>query len=158
VNAIYQFKIKGLEDSDINFARFKGKKILIVNVASECGYTPQYQQLQELHDAFKDRLVIVGIPCNDFGAQEPGTNEEIHFFCTSRYQLSFLMAAKISIRGSKPSPLYQWLTQKSLNGKEDSKVQWNFFKYLIDEEGQLVGHYPSTTSPLDDKIIDWITT
>jgi glutathione peroxidase len=156
VNAIYQFKIKGLEDNDINFARFKGKKILIVNVASECGFTPQYQQLQELYDHFKDLLIIVGIPSNDFGGQEPGSNEEIRLFCTSRYQVSFPMAAKIRIKGPDPSPLYQWLTQKSLNGVADSEVQWNFYKYLIDEEGRLVGHYPSTTSPLDDKIIDWV--
>ncbi len=156
MSAIFEFKIKGLDNNHINFAQFKGKKVMIVNVASECGYTPQYQQLQELYETFKDRLVVVGVPCNDFGGQEPGTNEEIREFCTTRYKVSFPLTAKVSIKGKEPSPLYQWLTQKQFNGVEDSKVQWNFEKYLIDEKGQLAGHYPSAVSPFDERIMDWI--
>lgn len=151
--SIYQFIVEGIDGKEINFANFKGKKIMVVNVASKCGYTPQYQQLEELHKEFSDQLVIVGFPANDFGAQEPGTNAEIKTFCTLNYSVSFLLAAKISI---SDHPIYQWLTRKELNGEIESAVQWNFQKYLLDEHGQLVAFYPSSVNPVDERILDWI--
>ncbi len=129
--------------------------MIVVNVASECGYTPQYQQLQELYEEFQDKVVVLGFPSNDFGGQEPGTNQEIQQFCSARYGVSFPMAAKVGVR-KNPHPVYQWLQQKSLNGKMDSEVKWNFHKYLLDENGQLVASYPSSTSPFDDAILDWV--
>lgn len=129
---------------------------MVVNVASECGFTPQYQQLQELYEEFHDKLTIVGFPSNDFGGQEPGTNEEIRAFCTRRYGVDFPLAAKITIKGSEKHPVYQWLTQKSKNGVADSQVQWNFYKYLLDENGHLVQSFPSSVSPLDEQILDWL--
>lgn len=153
MTSIYQFRVEGIDGSEINFEDFKGKKILVVNVASKCGYTFQYQQLQELHAEFNDKIQIIGFPSNDFGAQEPGTNAEITTFCTLNYGVSFPLAAKVRI---KESPIYQWLTSKVLNGIADSEVAWNFQKYLIDEKGHLVTNYPSSTSPIDEKILDWI--
>ena len=153
MTSIYNFKLEGIDGSEINFEDFKGKKIMLVNVASECGYTPQYQQLEELYKEFKDKLTVVGVPANNFGGQEPGTNAEIKAFCTLNYGISFPMTAKVDIN---EHPLYQWLTQKSLNGKLDSKVKWNFQKYLLDEKGQLITFYPSSTDPADEKILDWI--
>ncbi|MEL6862871.1 MAG: glutathione peroxidase [Bacteroidota bacterium] len=154
--SIYQFKAEGIGGEEIDFADFEGKKLLIVNVASECGYTPQYQQLQELYEEFKDKLVVIGFPSNDFGGQEPGTNGEIRAFCTTHFGVNFPMAAKISVTGNQQHPIYQWLTQKDLNGREDSQVAWNFHKYLIDEKGQFVQSYPSRISPLDDVVLNWI--
>ena len=156
MDSIHQFKVKGIEGKEIDFAQFKGKKIMVVNVASECGFTPQYQQLQELYEEFQDKLTIVGFPSNDFGGQEPGTNEEIRAFCTLRYGVDFPLAAKTRIKGSDKHPVYQWLTQKSKNGVADSEVQWNFYKYLLDENGHLVQSFPSSVSPLDEKILDWL--
>ena len=115
---------------------FKGKKIMVVNVASECGYTPQYQQLQELFEEFEDKLIIVGFPSNDFGNQEPSSNAEIKTFCSLKYGVTFPMAAKISIKGNSSHPIYQWLTTADANKKLDSEVKWNFNKYLLDENGQ----------------------
>lgn len=151
--SIYQFKVEGIDGSEISFEDFKGKKIMVVNVASECGYTPQYQQLQELYLEFYNKIEIIGFPSNDFGSQEPGTNAEIKTFCTLNYGLSFLLAAKVKIN---EHPIYQWLTKKELNGKLESEVAWNFQKCLIDENGQLVNFYPSSINPIDEKIIDWI--
>ena len=156
VNSIHEFKVEGIEGEEIDFARFKGKKIIVVNVASECGFTPQYQQLQELYEEFKDKMAIVGFPCNDFGGQEPGTGEEIWKFCSVRYGVRFPLASKISILDD-PAPVYRWLTRKDLNGVMDSEVRWNFQKYLLDESGQLVNFFPSTVSPLDEPILNWIT-
>lgn len=129
---------------------------MVVNVASECGFTPQYQQLQELYEEFQDKLMIVGFPSDDFGGQEPGTNEEIRAFCTRRYGVDFPLAAKIAIKGSNTHPVYQWLTQKTQNAVADSKVHWNFHKYLLDESGHLVKNFPSLVSPLDDEILSWL--
>lgn len=157
MDSIHQFKVEGIEGSEINFADFSGKKIMVVNVASECGFTPQYQQLQELYQEFRDKLVIVGFPSNDFGGQEPGTNEAIRAFCTQRYGVDFPLAAKINIKGS-PHPIYQWLTQKARNGVADSEVRWNFHKYLLDENGHLIQDLPSSVSPLDEPILDWLST
>ena len=156
MDSIHQFKVEGIEQKVIDFATYKGKKLMIVNVASECGYTSQYQQLQELYEEYHDKLVIIGFPSNDFGGQEPGTNEEIKSFCTSRYQVSFPIAAKVKIRGAEAHPVYQWLTQKEQNGVMDSEVKWNFNKYLLDEDGHLIQYYPSSVNPVDERILDWV--
>ena len=156
MNSIHIFKAEGIDGEVIDFANFKGKKILVVNVASECGFTPQYKQLQELYDEFENKLVIVGFPCNDFGEQEPGSNDEISAFCKEEYDVRFPLAAKISIKGSDPHPIYQWLTDKHKNGLMDSTVAWNFQKYLLDEKGRLVHVFTSSASPFDDHILNWL--
>ena len=151
--SIYQYKVEGISGDEIDFANFEGKKIIVVNVASECGFTSQYQQLQELYSEFSDKLVVIGCPSNDFGAQEPGSNPEIRTFCERNYGVKFPLTTKIAIQ---TEPIYQWLCQKSLNGVMDSEVKWNFQKYLLNETGQLVDVCPSSLSPLDPKIIDWL--
>ncbi len=156
MHSIHQFKLRGINQDEIDFATYEGKKILIVNVASECGFTSQYKQLQELYEAFQDKLVIVGIPCNDFGGQEPGSHETIHTFCTRNYGVTFPLTTKVSILPPDTHPIYAWLTHKDKNGKLDSTVQWNFHKYLLDEQGALVAVHPSSTTPLDDVIMDWV--
>jgi glutathione peroxidase len=153
MNTIHTFKVESIEGGSIDFAQFKGNKIIVVNVASECGYTPQYKQLQELYENFEGKATIVGFPANNFGGQEPGTNQEIQQFCSLRYGVTFPMAAKIDIN---THPVYQWLTQKAQNGLMDSEVSWNFQKYLLDENGQLVRSLPSAVSPLDDEILNWL--
>lgn len=154
--SVYEFKVPSLTGGTIDLSAFKGKKILIVNTASECGFTPQYKSLQELHEKYGDKIVIIGFPCDDFGGQEPGTAEDIRSFCTSKYHVSFLMAAKVRIKGDDPAPIYRWLTHKDLNGSMDAEVSWNFNKFLLDENGHLIAHYPSRTSPLDAEIIEKI--
>lgn len=151
--SIYDFKVKAIDGKTIDFASFKGKKILIVNVASECGYTPQYEDLEKLSRQYKDKLVVIGFPANNFFGQEPGTNEEIRQFCTSKYDVTFPMAAKISVKGNDMAPIYHWLTEKALNGVEDSEVSWNFNKYLIDENGKYVAHYKSKVTPYNPELI-----
>jgi len=153
MQSIHQFKIASLEGGEIDLAAYEGKKVLIVNVASECGLTPQYQQLEELYKEFQDKLVILGCPANNFGGQEPGTHEAIREFCTVRYGVTFPLAAKLDVTQHE---LYQWLTQKAKNGHSDSQVEWNFQKYLIDEKGQLNQVLSPTTSPLDDAILNWL--
>lgn len=153
VNTIHQFKVEGIAGLEINFEDFRGKKVMVVNVASECGYTPQYQQLQELYESFHDKLVIVGFPANNFGAQEPGSNSEIQAFCTKNYGVTFPLASKIDI---ETHPVYRWLTQKEQNGIMDSTVEWNFQKYLLDENGQLVKCLPSSVIPIDESILNWV--
>ncbi len=155
MTGIHQFKIKGISGDEIDFASFAGKKILVVNVASECGYTRQYQQLEELYEEFQDRLVVVGFPCNDFGGQEPGSDAEIRSFCTLNFGVKFPLTTKISIVKTPVHPIYQWLTQKAENGVLDSTVKWNFHKYLLDEKGHLVAHHPSAVSPVDEVVLDW---
>ncbi len=147
--------MEGIRGDEIHFDQFQGKKILVVNVASECGYTPQYQQLQELYDQFHKNLVVIGFPCNDFGRQEPGSNEAIEAFCSLQYRITFPMAAKISIR-EKPHPIYAWLCSKEQNGVMDTEVKWNFHKFLIDEKGQLIRSLPSSVSPFDEEILDFL--
>lgn len=149
---IYGFKVSGLEGGTIDFSQFKGKKILIVNTASECGYTPQYEGLEKLYKANKGRLVIVGFPSNDFGSQEPGDNKAIASFCKKNYGVSFPMAAKVVVKGDRQVPIYRWLTHKSENGFQDSEVKWNFNKYLIDETGHLVGVFPSSVTPQSEEL------
>lgn len=156
MDSIHTFTVEGIDDQHIRFADFAGKKIIIVNVASECGFTPQYAQLQELYEQCQDSLVVVGFPSNDFGGQEPGTNEQIHTFCASRYGVTFPMAAKMKVKGVDQHPIYRWLTQKSENGVLDSSVNWNFHKFLIDENGHLHNSLPSTVSPFDEVILDWV--
>lgn len=150
---IYDYKIKSIDGSSVDLAAFKGKKILIVNVASECGYTPQYADLEKLYRQYKDKLVIIGFPANNFMGQEPGTNEEIQQFCTSKYDVTFPLAEKISVKGKDMAPIYKWLTEKKLNGVEDSEVSWNFNKYLIDEAGEYVCHFKSKVEPFDPMLI-----
>ena len=146
-HTIYDFKVAGLSGGTIDFAAFKGKKILVVNTASKCGYTPQYAALEKLYETHKDQLVIVGFPANNFGAQEPGTNSEIGAFCQKNFGVTFPMAAKISVKGSDMAPIYHWLTEKSKNDFKDSEVGWNFQKYLIDEKGKLVAVFESAVAP-----------
>jgi len=156
-STIFQFKVKTLTDEDFDFSALKGKKIMIVNTASECGLTPQYKDLQIIFDTYKDsNFVIVGFPANNFGSQEPGTNKEIAEFCQLNYGVSFPMMSKISVKGDDMHPIYQFLTQKAKNGLEDSEVAWNFQKYLIDENGKLVKVMSPKTLPTDDVIINWI--
>lgn len=153
----HSFTTKTIDGANQNLADFKGKKVLVVNVASKCGLTPQYKQLQELYDKYKSKsFVIVAFPANNFLSQEPGTNKEIKEFCTSEYGVSFPVMSKISVKGDDMDPIYKWLTQKSLNGKMDSEVKWNFQKYLIDENGNLVDVVFPKESPMSEKIINWI--
>ncbi|MFG6686014.1 glutathione peroxidase [Mariniflexile sp. HNIBRBA6329] len=150
--SIYNIKINSLQEQPIDLALFKGKHILFVNVASKCGFTGQYEDLQKLHETYKDKLVVIGVPCNQFGDQEPGTFKEIETFCKANYGVTFLMTEKIDIKGTNQHPLYQWLTKQSKNGKTDSSVKWNFQKYLVSPKGQLVDYYFSVTKPLSEKI------
>jgi glutathione peroxidase len=152
--SIHQFKVIGLDGGEIDFSTFKGKKILIVNTASECGYTPQYKDLEALYNQFKDKLVIVGFPSNDFGGQEPGSNDEIKTFCTKNYGVSFPMAAKVSVKGDNTAPIYQWLTQKEKNGVLDAEIKWNFNKFLLNENGEIIAKFESSTNPLSKDITD----
>lgn len=154
---IYQFKVKDLYGQEFDFASLKGKKILIVNTASECGLTPQYKDLEAIYKKYKDKnFVIVGFPANNFGSQEPGSNEQIAKFCEMNYGVTFPMMSKISVKGDDKSEVYQFLTQKSKNGLQDSEVEWNFQKYLINEEGQLVKVLSPRVLPTDAAIVGWI--
>ncbi|WP_396163937.1 glutathione peroxidase [Flavobacterium sp.] len=154
---IYQFKVEDLSGNTFDFLTLKGKKILVVNTASECGLTPQYEQLQAIYEKYKDKnFVIVGFPANNFGAQEPGTNQEIATFCQQNFGVSFPMMAKISVKGGDMHSVYQFLTQKSKNGLQDSEVQWNFQKYLINENGELAKVVSPRTLPTDAEITNWI--
>jgi glutathione peroxidase len=150
--SLYDIPLKGIDGTDINLSDFTGKKILFVNVASKCGFTPQYEKLQELYEKYKDRLVVIGLPCNQFMNQEPGTNEEIIRFCKINYGVTFQLTEKIDVKGPNQHPLYAWLTRKDLNGVMDSEVKWNFQKYLVDEKGKLIDVFYSATSPLSGKI------
>lgn len=155
--SIYQFKVTDLSGKEFDFASLKGKKILVVNTASKCGLTPQYENLQTIYDQYKDKnLVIVGFPANNFASQEPGTSGEIAEFCKQNYGVTFPMMYKISVKGNDMAPIYQFLTEKSKNGLEDSEVQWNFQKYLIDENGHLAKVVSPKTLPTDPEIVDWI--
>lgn len=155
--SIYTFKVEDLEGKEFDFASLKGKKIMIVNTASKCGLTPQYKDLQALFEQYKDKgLVIVGFPANDFMSQEPGTNEEIGAFCQKNYGVTFPMMSKISVKGSGMHPIYQFLTQKAKNGVQDSEVDWNFQKYLLNEKGELEKVISPRTSPKDQEILNWL--
>ncbi len=150
--SIYDYSVEGLEGDTIHFANYRGKKILIVNTASECGYTSQYEDLEKLYQQYKDKLVIVGFPANNFGGQEPGSNAQIKEFCKKNYGVSFPMAAKISVQGNDIAPIYQWLCSKSLNGVMDAEISWNFNKFLIDENGKIIEKFGSNTNPMSEAI------
>ncbi|WP_055446119.1 glutathione peroxidase [Lacinutrix mariniflava] len=152
LQSIYNIEINGLNGKPITLSSFKGKHILFVNVASKCGFTPQYKELQELHETYKSKLVIIGVPCNQFGKQEPGDTKEIETFCEVNYGVTFLISEKIEVKGSNAHPLYKWLTQKSKNGVSNSSVKWNFQKYLVNSEGKLIDYYFSATKPNSIKI------
>ncbi len=149
---IYSFKVEALDGGSIDFSKFKGKKILVVNTASKCGYTPQYKGLEELYQKYKDKLVIVGFPANNFGGQEPGTNTEIKEFCTKNYGVTFPMAAKVSVKGDDQAAIFKWLCNKSENGVLDAEIKWNFGKFLLDEKGNLVAYFPSKVEPMSEEI------
>jgi glutathione peroxidase len=150
--SIYDIDINALDGKVISLSEFKGKKILFVNVASKCGFTKQYKDLEILSNTYSERLVVIGSPCNQFGSQEPGDASQIKEFCEMNYGVTFLLTEKINVKGSKQHPLYKWLTTKKLNGKKGSSVKWNFQKYIVDENGQLIDYYFSTTVPLSSKI------
>lgn len=154
---LHSFTVKDINGENFDLSQLKGKKVLVVNTASECGLTPQYETLEEVYQQYGgDDFVIIGFPANNFGGQEPGTNEEIKGFCQKNYGVSFPMMSKISVKGSDQHELYKWLTKKSENGVEDAEVSWNFQKFMIDENGNYVGMVPPRESPDCDRIINWI--
>jgi glutathione peroxidase len=157
-SGFYDFKVKTLEGQEFDFSSLKGKKVMVVNVASKCGLTPQYKDLEEVYEKYQsDNFVIIGFPANNFMNQEPGTATEIRKFCTDNYGVSFPLMEKISVKGDDMHPVYQWLTSKSKNGVSDSEVSWNFQKYLIDEKGNLIEVIPPKEKPTSDKVIAWIS-
>jgi len=151
--SIHSFTVKGIDGKDIKMASFKGKKILVVNTASKCGYTPQYESLEKVYEQYKDKLVIIGFPCNQFGGQEPGSNEEIVELCKKNYGVTFPLADKVDVKGTNTAAIYQWLTQKSKNGVLDANISWNFNKFLLDENGKMMAYYPSNVRPDSDAIL-----
>ncbi len=152
--SFYDFSIKSVTgDKSILMSDYKNKWVLCVNVASECGFTPQYKDLQELAEKYKEKLVVIGFPCNQFGGQEPGSGEQIKSFCEKNYGVTFLITEKIDVKGDSQHPIYNWLTSKSSNGLDDFSVKWNFGKFLVSDKGILVGYYPSTTKPMSDEIV-----
>ncbi len=153
----HDFKVEDIYGETFDLATLKGKKVMVVNTASKCGLTPQYEDLEKLYQEYKDKnFVIIGFPANNFMNQEPGSNEDIAEFCQSNYGVSFPMMSKISVKGDDMASIYQWLTTEALNGKMDSSVSWNFQKYLIDEEGNLVDMIPPRTKPNTDEVIAWL--
>ncbi len=152
LESIYNIDINTLQGKPLDLSNFKGKHILFVNVASKCGFTPQYKELQQLQDQYQDDLVVIGVPCNQFGDQEPGSSEEISEFCEINYGVTFPITEKVNVKGENKHPLYQWLTTKAINGKKNSTVKWNFQKYLVNEKGELVDYYYSITKPLNSRI------
>ncbi|MDR3022809.1 glutathione peroxidase [Chryseobacterium sp.] len=153
---IYDFKVESLDGKEINFADFKGKKILIVNTASECGFTPQYADLEKVYEEYKDKLIVVGFPANNFGGQEPGTNTEIGAFCQKNYGVTFPLAAKVSVKGDDTAPIFKYLTEQELNGVKNTTILWNFTKFLVDENGKLIDSFVSTTKPTDQAITKYL--
>lgn len=154
---LYDFKVKDIDGKDFDLSSLKGKKVLIVNTASKCGNTPQYEALENLYKKYgPDKFVIIGFPANNFMRQEPGTNADIKEFCTKKYSVTFPMMEKISVKGDDIHPLYKWLTSKEMNGKDDFTVGWNFSKFLVDENGNVVGHVAPSTKPDSEEILNWI--
>ncbi|MCB2411192.1 glutathione peroxidase [Hymenobacter lucidus] len=151
--SVYDFSVQTIDGKQVQLSQFKGKKLLLVNVASECGYTPQYKELEELHKKHGDRVVVLGFPANNFGGQEPGTNEQIATFCEKNYGVTFPMFAKISVKGDDTAPLYQFLADKARNGIVGEAPDWNFCKYLVDEQGHVVGFYKSKVKPMSDELV-----
>ena len=153
---LYDIKIDSLQGKPIELSAFKNKYILFVNVASKCGFTPQYEDLETLSATYKDNLVVIGVPCNQFGKQEPGSADEIQEFCQANYGVSFLMTEKIDVKGDDQHPLYTWLTSKEMNSNKSSSVKWNFQKYFVDTDGNLIDYYFSLTKPLSTKITKYL--
>ncbi|MHA4812249.1 glutathione peroxidase [Flavitalea flava] len=154
---VYDFKVPALDGSTIDLAQYKGKKILIVNTASKCGYTPQYADLEKLYEKYKDKLVIIGFPANNFGQQEPGTSSEIKEFCTKNYGVSFPMADKVDVVGDNTHPLFKYLTEEAKKlGVADPVIKWNFTKFLVDEKGTLIAVFPSKVKPMDEEITKYL--
>ncbi|MBL0046741.1 MAG: glutathione peroxidase [Bacteroidetes bacterium] len=151
--SVYDFTLISIDGKDLSLAQFKGKKMLLVNTASECGNTPQYAELEELHKKYADKVEVLGFPANNFGGQEPGSNQDIQSFCTKNYGVTFTMFEKISVKGSEMAPLYKWLSTKELNGWNDTQPDWNFAKYLINEKGELIKFFPASLSPMSDEIL-----
>lgn len=156
-SSLYDFKVPGLDGKEIDFAQFKGKKILIVNTASACGFTPQYADLQKLHEKYKDKLVVIGFPANNFKGQEPGSNEEIQTFCQKNYGVTFPMARKVSVAGDDIHPLFQYLVKEAkAAGADDPVIRWNFTKFLVDEKGKLVKVFSSKVNPMSEDITGYL--
>ena len=151
--SIYDIKINTLQGKNLDLSKYKGKYVLFVNVASKCGFTPQYKELQELYTKHKDKLEVIGVPCNQFGKQEPGNASEISEFCAVNYGVDFTISEKVDVKGTNQHLLYKWLTNSTKNGVKNSSVKWNFQKYLVDPDGQLIDFYYSTTSPKSSKIL-----
>ncbi len=156
-SGFYSFKVRTLEGQDFDLSQLKGKKVMIVNTASRCGFTPQFKDLEELYEKYQGELVILGFPANNFANQEPLSATEIRDFCTNSYGVTFQMMEKISVKGDDMNPLYKWLTSKALNGVMDSEVKWNFQKYLIDEKGNLVDVIYTKEKPGSEKVLNWLT-
>ena len=155
--SFYDYKVKTIDGEDFSFSQLKGKKVLVVNTASKCGFTPQYEDLEVLYKKYGgEDFTVIGFPANNFMNQEPGTNEDIKEFCQMNYGVSFPMMAKISVKGDDMAPIYEWLTEKEKNGVMSSTVKWNFQKYLIDENGKLVAVFDSKTKPLSDDITKYL--
>lgn len=153
-SSFYSFKMKGLDGQEIDFSKFKGKKVLLVNVASQCGYTPQYEDLQKLHEQYGNKVIVLGFPADNFGHQEPGSESEIGAFCKKNYGVTFQMFSKISVKGADKAPLYKWLSDKSQNGWNDQEPGWNFCKYLVSENGELLKFYSSGVKPMGEEILN----
>jgi glutathione peroxidase len=154
--SIHGFKVKSIEGKTIDFSSFKGKKILVVNTASKCGYTPQYEALQKVYEQYKDKLVIIGFPANNFGGQEPGSDAEVQEFCKARFGVTFPLASKVSVKGEDMAPIYKWLTSKAENGVMDADIKWNFGKFLLDENGKLIQYFPSKVTPDSEEILKYL--
>lgn len=152
----HAFTLPAIDGSTINLASYKGKKMLIVNTASECGFTRQYEGLENLYKKYGDKLVIVGVPANNFGEQEPGSNEDIQSFCKKNFGVTFPLTAKMDVTGDNRNPLFAWLTSKEQNGVLDATIQWNFNKFLLDEEGKLLAYFPSKTEPESEEIVKYL--
>ncbi|GAB2964783.1 glutathione peroxidase [Hymenobacter coalescens] len=151
--SVYDFTVNDINGKPVTLSQYKGKKLLIVNTASECGYTPQYKELEELYKKHGDRVTVLGFPANNFGGQEPGSNEQIASFCEKNYGVTFPLFSKVSVKGADTDPLFQFLGDKARNGSTDEKPSWNFCKYLVNEQGQVVGFYPSKVKPMSDELV-----
>lgn len=154
--SIHSFKIKSLDGETIDFAKFKGKKILVVNTASACGYTKQYAALQEVYKQYKDKLVVIGFPCNQFGGQEDGSATEIQEFCKKNFSVTFPLTEKVEVKGENATPIYRWLCNKAENGVLDATIIWNFNKFLIDESGNMLAYFPSKVTPDSEEILKYL--
>lgn len=155
-SSIYDFKVEGLEGGSIDLSKYKGKKIMIVNTASKCGNTPQYAELEQLYEKYKDKLVIIGFPANNFGQQEPGSNTEIKEFCTKNYGVTFPMAAKVSVKGDDIAPIFKYLTDEAKKLGFDDPIKWNFTKFLLDENGKLITVIHNKTKPMSEDVLKYL--